>query len=139
MKSIFVLFILLLVMAGCHNQPIGYLQTENAVYAPNKMAIRIVLDEEEDAYRIKNVAPWVSPKLQGVIGTSPIYYEIVQVHSPNGGDTTLFKQLIQVRGGGRMELPLVSDITPGQYCVTLRVYNEGHSSIVKNAFTFDVN
>ena len=37
-----------------------------------------------------------------------------------------------------MEFPLISDITPGRYTVSLRVWNEGHSSIIKDVFTFIV-
>lgn len=53
-------------------------------------------------YRIYNVAPWVSPKMQGVIGTNPIRYEIAGVESADG-DAEMFRSLLTVRGGGRME------------------------------------
>ena len=85
-----------------------------------------------------NMAPWVSPKLQGVIGTSPIEFEVVEVEATEGGNAELFRHLVNVRGGGRMEFPLISDITPGRYRVSLRVFNEGYSHIVKDVFTFIV-
>ena len=94
-------------------------------------------DEELDAYRIYNVAPWVSPKMQGVIGTNPIRYEIAGVESADG-DAEMFRSLLTVRGGGRMEFPLVSDITPGEYRISIRVSNEGHSRVLENIFTFNV-
>lgn len=124
-------------LAGCSDQEIGYLQTVNAVYVPDRMDIRLVLDEELDAYRIYNVAPWVSPKMQGVIGTNPIRYEIAGIESADG-DAEMFRSLLTVRGGGRMEFPLVSDITPGEYRISIRVSNEGHSRVLENIFTFNV-
>lgn len=123
--------------AGCEEQAIGYLQTDNALYVPDRMDIRLTLDEELDAYRIYNVAPWVSPKMQGVIGTSPIYFEIAGVESTDG-DPEMFRSLLTIRGGGRMEFPLVSDIPVGEYRISVRICNEGHSRILENAFTFIV-
>lgn len=124
-------------IAGCSDQEVGYLQTDNAVYVPDQMDIRLILDEELDAYRIYNVAPWVSPMMQGVIGTEPIRYEIEKVESTDG-NAEMFRSLLTVRGGGRMEFPLVSDIVPGEYRISIRVSNEGHSRILENIFTFNV-
>ena len=141
MKKYIVIIGLLLggMLAGCHKADVGYLQTDNAKYVPDTLNIRLVLDEELDAFRIYNVSPWVGPKMQGVIGTPPIYFEVTNVTSSSeGANPTLFKHLLSVRGGGRMEFPLVSDITPGRYVVSLRIYNEGSSKEVKNAFTFIV-
>ena len=50
----------------------------------------------------------------------------------------MFRSLLTVRGGGRMEFPLVSDITPGEYRISIRVSNEGHSRVLENIFTFNV-
>ena len=122
---------------ACTEQPVGYLQTDNAVYVPNHMDIRLVLDEDLDAFRIYNVAPWVSPKMQGVIGTNPISYEIVGVESEDG-DADMFRHLLVIRGGGRMEFPLVSDIPPGEYRVSVQVSNEGYTQVLNNIFTFNV-
>lgn len=140
MKKYIVIVGILIGMAclGCHKSDIGYLQTENAKYVPDTMVIRLVLDEDLDAFRIHNVSPWVSPKMQGVIGTAPIDFEISDVKSTEGGNVPLFKHLLSVRGGGRMEFPLVSDITPGRYTVSLRISNEGNSTVVNDAFTFIV-
>ena len=71
-----------------------------------------------------------------MIGTSPIEFEVVEVEATEGGNAELFRHLVNVRGGGRMEFPLISDITPGRYRVSLRVFNEGYSHIVKDVFTF---
>lgn len=125
-------------MAGCHDVTEGYLITDNAMYTPDTMEIRLVLGETLDAYRMHNLSPWVSPKLQGVIGTTPIEYEVVEVKATEGGNAPLFKHLVSVRGGGRMEFPLISDITPGRYTVSLRVFNEGYSHVINDVFTFIV-
>lgn len=141
MKNYFHSLVLLfggLLATGCQDIPVGYLNAENAQYLPDTMIIRLELDETEDAYRMHNLAPWVSPQLQGVIGTAPLEYEVVEVKATEGGDPELFQHLVSVRGGGRMEFPLISDITPGRYTVSLRVWNEGHSSIIKDVFTFIV-
>ncbi len=122
---------------ACSKQETGYMQTGNAVYIPNEMDIRLILDENLDAYRIYNVAPWVSPKLQGVIGTNPMTYAIEKVESPDG-DAEMFRALLTIRGGGHMEFPLVSDIPVGEYIVSVRVSNEGHSHVLNNIFTFHV-
>lgn len=123
-------------LCGCHEVTVGYLQTENAVYVPDSMVIRRVLDETKDAYRMYNVAPWVSPKIQGLIGTDPLMFAIERVRASEGADPELFKHLLNIRGSGRMEFPLISDIPRGRYIVSVRVYNEGHSSVIKDAFTF---
>lgn len=140
-RRIFVMSVILLSgllsMSGCEKQQIGFLEVGNAAYLPNSMDIRLTLDEELDAYRIYNVAPWVSPKLQGVIGTNVITYAIEEVISDDG-DAAMFKSLVSVRGGGRMEFPLVSDIPAGKYVVSIRVANEGHSVLLKDIFTFIV-
>ena len=125
-------------LMSCHDTTEGYLKTDSARYVPDTMEIRLQLDETLDAYRMHNMAPWVSPKLQGVIGTSPIEFEVVEVEATEGGNAELFRHLVNVRGGGRMEFPVISDITPGRYRVSLRVFNEGYSHIVKDVFTFIV-
>lgn len=128
----------LLSLCSCREVTVGYLQTQEAVYVPDSMFIRLVLDENLDAYRMYNLSPWVSPKLQGVLGTPPLLYEIVEVKASEGGNAKLFRQLLGIRGGGRMEFPLFSDITPGHYMVSVRVYNEGYSEVIGDAFTFIV-
>lgn len=138
-NSIYIFLIILSAMfVNCQDIPVGYLVTDNAQYLPDTMVVRLQMDETLDAYRMHNMAPWVSPQLQGVIGTPPIEYEVIDVKATEGGNAELFQHLISVRGGGRMEFPLISDITPGRYTVSLRIWNEGHSGIVEDVFTFIV-
>ena len=105
-------------LMSCHDTTEGYLKTDSARYVPDTMENRL--------------------QLQGVIGTSPIEFEVVEVEATEGGNAELFRHLVNVRGGGRMEFPLISDITPGRYRVSLSVFNEGYSHIVKDVFTFIV-
>ncbi len=123
---------------GCQEITVGYLNAENAKYIPDKMEIRLVLDEELDAFRIYNVSPWVTPKMQGVTGTEPMEFEISEVKATEGGNAELFKHLLTIRGGGRMSFPLVSDITPGEYTVSVRISNEGYTKEAIDVFTFIV-
>lgn len=58
-------------LMSCHDTTEGYLKTDSARYVPDTMEIRLQLDETLDAYRMHNMAPWVSPKLQGVTALLP--------------------------------------------------------------------
>lgn len=138
MKSIYSVFFLVFALWGCHDVKVGYLKADNAEYAPTSIVVRKELDPEEDELRIMNDANWVSPKIQGVLGTNPLNYELVNVTATEGGDAEAFKQEVVVRGGGIMELPLHTKVPKGHYLVSLRVYNEGYSAELKNAFTFIV-
>lgn len=137
MRGYWLLILFLAGMTACHQPTVGFLQAGNAVYVPDTMRVRKVLNPVDDAYRIANNAPWVSPKLQGLAGTAPITYEIAGVTSTDG-DATLFRNLVTIRGGGRMEFPLKSAIPAGRYVVSVRVSNEGYSHVVEDAFTFIV-
>ena len=137
MTKYFVLIGLILVWWGCHNPTPGYLETGNAQYVPDTMIIRKELDPLKDAYRKMNNAPWVSPKCQGVDGTAPLLFEIVDVTSVDG-DAAMFKSFLKIRGGGRMEFPLKVSVPVGHYLVSVRVSNEGYSEVIPDVFTFIV-
>ncbi|MBC5622045.1 MULTISPECIES: hypothetical protein [Butyricimonas] len=138
MKSIYSVFFLVFALWSCHDVKVGYLKADNAEYDPTSIVVRKELDPEEDELRIMNDANWVSPKIQGVLGTNPLNYELVNVTATEGGDAEAFKQEVVVRGGGIMELPLHTKVPKGHYLVSLRVYNEDYSAELKNAFTFIV-
>lgn len=137
MKKYLVLAGLVWVVWACHKPAPGYLEADNAQYVPDTMIIRRELDPLKDAYRKMNNAPWVSPICQGVDGTAPVIFEIADVTSDDG-DAAMFKSLLSIRGGGRMEFPLVVSVPAGRYVVTLRVSNEGYSKILPEVFTFIV-
>lgn len=138
MKSIYTLFFLVFVLWSCHDVKVGYLKADNAEYDPTSMVIRKELDPVEDELRIQNETNWVSPKIQGVLGTNPLNYELLDVNVSEGGDKELFKKEVIVRGAGIMELPLRTTLPKGRYEVSLRVYNEDYSADIRNAFTFIV-
>lgn len=139
MKSIYYsLFFLMFALWGCHDVKVGYLKADHAEYDPASMTVRKELDPEEDALRIENGTNWVSPKIQGVLGTNPLSYELVDVTVTEGGNKDLFVKELIVRGGGLMELPLYTKVPKGHYQVSLRVYNDDYSVELKDAFTFIV-
>lgn len=138
MKQVYLFLVLVMTCWGCQDMKIGYLKADNAGYLPNELEVKKTLDPVEDAVRIANEAPWVTPKIQGVLGTPPLLYEFVNVKASDGGDAELFKQEIIVRGGGVMELPLYTKLPAGRYVVTLRVSNDGYSSALSDVYTFIV-
>ena len=138
MKSIYTLFFLVFALWSCHDVKVGYLKADKAEYDPASIVVRKELDPVEDALRIKNETNWVSPKVQGVLGTNPLKYELIDVNVSEGGDKELFKREVLVRGGRIMELPLHTTLPKGRYEVSLRVYNDDYSAELKDAFTFIV-
>lgn len=137
-------FILLLSLTACHDMKVGYLQTENASYDPNMMyAYRN--PDESDYMHYDRDTPWFSPKMQGVAGTAPINYEFYSVKAKDGGNAELFLQAVNsgdilVQGAGLILLfpEAVKKIPDGTYAVSIRVYNEDHSDILEDAFTYIV-
>ncbi len=138
MKQVYLFLVLIIACWGCQDMKIGYLKVENAGYLPNELEVRKTLDPVEDEVRIANEAPWVTPKIQGVLGTSPLLFEFVSVKALDGGDAEVFKKEITVRGGGVMELPLYTELPVGCYVVTLKVSNDGYSELLSDVYTFVV-
>lgn len=138
MRNIYILLLLGLICFGCNETEVGYLKTENAGYLPNELVVRKTLDPEEDAKRIENNAPWVTGRIQGVLGTNPLIYDFVSVKAPSEKAAEIFTSEIVVRGSGILELPLQTKLPVGDYVVTLRVSNEGYSDILSDVFTFSV-
>lgn len=138
MKHVYLICSILLALWACNDPTIGYLQTEGAGYLPAEMEIRNTLDPEEDAVRIENQAPWVTGKIQGVLGTAPLIYSFESVKASEGGDAEAFSKVINVRGAGMMEIPIDANLPAGRYTVSIRVSNEGYSAVLPDAFTFIV-
>lgn len=94
-----------------------------------------------DYIRWKLDMPWLSTKIQGVLGTQPMYMEIKDVVSESGDEAgaAAMRELLTVRGDGMLILPIdVSSIPVGRYKVSLNIYNEGYSQNVENVFTIIV-
>ena len=95
MKQVYLFLVLIITCWGCQDMKVGYLKAENAGYLPNELEVKKTLDPVEDAVRMANEAPWVTQKIQGVLGTSPLSFEFVSVKASEGGDAEVFKKEIQ--------------------------------------------
>ncbi len=93
---------------------IGYLKADNAEYDPAFMVIRKELDPIEDALRIKNETNWVSPKIQGVLGTNPLNFKLLDVIISDGGDKELFKKGVNCTGGWYYGIAFVYETSKGR-------------------------
>lgn len=138
MKVIVILISLFIVLfCGCHEKTIGYLITENASYEPDTTIIPQILDPIKDAVRIENKAPWVTFNLQGYEGTAQIHFSIESVRSSAGEEQAeLFKNELEIRGGGAMLYPFEHKAGPGEYTVSIRLTNLGYSHVIEDAYTF---
>lgn len=140
MERIVIILLVILSIGACNDVKVGYLQTKDASYAPkDSLVIRKVLgDDKYDDNRLANNAPWVTGNISGVLGTEPLFYELVGVKALNGTEeeAALLAKEITVRGCGKMEVPLKPEAPAGRYVVTLRVSNEGYSAILSDIFTF---
>lgn len=126
--------------ASCRRVPVGYLDVRVASFKPKEgYAYKELLPESN---WVKYKSPFSSTQIQGVSGTEPINYDFASVKASEGGDAALFRQCVeqgtvQVKGGriylhqeAAQRLPL------GRYLISIRVYNEDHTAIVPDAFTF---
>ena len=78
-------------------------------------------------------------QIEQVLGTQPLQYSLYSVKSINGQEAADdFAQYVTVIGGGRMYVDAKVDSPVGYYTVSLKVENEGHSTILSDIFTFDV-
>lgn len=126
-------------ISSCNKIPVGYLQTENASFEPDTMyAYRNI--QPGDIHLLEN-SPWTSLVIQGVAGTVPINYEFAGVQAKNGGDAAAFEKAvnaghIMVQGGiVRVFQKAVESMPNGIYTLTIKVYNEGHSAVLKDIIT----
>ncbi|MDD7461165.1 MAG: hypothetical protein PUK67_01570 [Prevotellaceae bacterium] len=126
-------------ISSCNKIPVGYLQTEDASFAPDTMyAYRNI---RPDDIRLLEKSPWTSLVIQGVAGTVPINYEFAGVQAKEGGDAAAFEKAVNaghvtVQGGiVRVFQEAVENIPNGVYTLSLKVYNEGHSAILKDIIT----
>ena len=67
-------------------------------------------------------------------------YEFAGVEVSEGGDATVFEQLVKekrIKVDGGLVLVFqdaVEKLTNGKYAISIKVYNDDHSSVLKNAF-----
>lgn len=96
----YISIIICLALFSCHDVKVGYLETEAAQYNPNVLEVT----KSQDANEPLHV---VSPPIEGVEGTQPIYITIRQVTTTDGDKVAFLKE--------------VTD--PGKRCFLTPVYN----------------
>lgn len=140
MKVYYILLVAILSSGlwGCHDITVGFLETGNALYFPDTLEVRRELDPTRvpDKVMIASGAEWVSNEISGVLGTSPLEYEIIEVKAKDGGDADLFLEQVRIIGGGRFYFPSKEIKAPnGTYTLSIRVSNPGYSAELKDIFT----
>jgi len=142
-RALFAVAFIAMAVAACNTMPVGFLRTEGASFSPD--TLNVYHNPHASTPRYNDHRPWVSYRIQGVAGPTPINYELADVKATEGGDAEKFKALAQkgllkVDGGmivlmqeGVAELP-----TSGRYTLSLRVYNDGHSQTISDVYTIIV-
>lgn len=138
MKKIIILCSLAIVIAvsSCHKVAIGYLLTDNALYAKD-FEVFITPDPVIDKVRINYKSPWVGKPISGVLGTEPIFYTIVDIESEDG-NADVMKNEVSIYGDGRFNMPFEMKTPPGTYKVTIKISNEDHSAVKPDILTIIV-
>lgn len=142
MKKLLYIFAIVPLFAffSCDGPKIGYLKVHDAGFSPDSLVIPAVLvasaPGDKDWVRVQNDAPWVTLSIDGVLGTQPLHYSLLDVKASEGGDAEIFKKEIVVRGAGAMQMPLRPQSPSGRYVVSLKVANEGYSADLIDVYTF---
>ena len=126
----YISIIICLALFSCQDVKVGYLETEVAQYNPNVLEVT----KSQDANEPLHV---VSPPIEGVEGTQPIYITIRQVTTTDG-DKVAFLKEVTVRGNGAFDIPVYNNIPAGTYQISLQVENEDYSDILEDIFTIVV-
>lgn len=89
-------------------------------------------------YRLKFEIPWVTPQIEGVEGTEPLVYTILEIKGPGLEAVNKFSDYIEIIGGGRIciQQEVVENVPAGEYVVSVRVNNEEREKVFPDAFTF---
>lgn len=139
MKRSIIYTFLLFVFFGCRDIRIGYLDYDNAGYNPSEMTIRILdPSNKEDQDRITREVHWVSNPIEGIEGTQPVLYSLSSVTDASLKDVTSDFSTLDVRGGGVLDVDYDHNLSPGVYKISIKVYNEGYDTILKDIFTIIV-
>ena len=124
---------------SCADIKVGYLDTQNAVFAPDSVVVYHHPDTTSLRYR--NQAPYVSTLMQGVSGTAPINYELAGVTASEGGDADTFVRLasekrVSMQGGTLWVWQDAANRLPlGKYVISVKVTNEDHEQIIPHCLT----
>lgn len=129
MKRLIYVFMIACAVVACEGKAVGFLLVDDAEYDPAYMTIRWAseLDLVEDSTRVRLQFPWVSPEVQGVLGTVPFQYYMEEVYTSDG-DVSSFKKYARLRmGDGCFEIPYDHEIKKGTYVIGINIRNEGYS------------
>lgn len=130
-KYIFLFSVLIMMFSGCQDVRVGYLETRDAVYAPDSMVVKSVLDPVEDELQIKFKIPWQSTSIEGVLGTAPVRYSIKSIDSEHPDAASQFT----MQGAGIIELQHDHTVPPGRYVFSVLIENEGYSVVLDSIYT----
>lgn len=135
-RILFILSVIYFGLVSCDEKE-GYLITENAVYDPDTMIVRVTPDPELDEVRMEHESPWQSLKMQGYEGTERIDFSVESVSSTAGEDAAAtFMKEVTVLGGGVLRYPYNGKSPVGRYTIAVRLTGPGYSQVVEKAFTF---
>lgn len=130
----YIVFLWLIVTAiSCHDVKIGYLETENAVYVPDSLIVDLGWTVE-NYVRWENESDWVSTGIQGVLGTAPITYRIIDVKVDGEGDAEAMKAACKINGGGIFIVPFHHKIPKGIYIMSIEISNGDYHYIKDDIF-----
>lgn len=117
---------------SCDDITKGYLETDEAGYATD--TLRIVLDPGST-----DTIPYQSERIQGIIGTFPIHYELAAFRNASGEETEdgiTFQ--IEMVLNGVFQIAKNHTIPKGIYTADLRVWNLGRSFVLPGIYTIVV-
>lgn len=134
MKNLILILSVFIALASCRDSEVGYLEAEEAVYVPDSLVVRNTPDPVIDAIRIENNAPWLTNPIQGIIGTQPLSFTIVDVKGVSEQIKTLIKEKVTIDGAGRIWVPLDAGLPVGEYILSLKVQNEGQTRYLNDIF-----
>lgn len=127
-----------LLPVSCDEVPQGSHETENAVYTPDSIVIKAILDTIIDARIIKFEIPWQSNAIEGVLGTFPMTYKIIDIHSDTDFDLQYALDLLYVRNNGVIIIPTNHKFPVGKYNMTIAVTNVTGTTILSDIFSIIV-
>lgn len=138
MKPIYLILLILPFFHSCHDMDEGYLIVKNAEYVIDSMVIPKIADKIKHRERIENQSPWVTDKIDGVLGTEPILYKLHAVKASKGESAArifINKDLI-IKGAGRMDVQLYPEAPKGNYLISLQVSAGDYTAILEDIYKF---
>lgn len=127
----------MLILAGigfysCDDITKGYLETGEAGYVTDTLRIALAPDSRDSI-------PYQSEKIQGVIGTFPIYYELAALRDDSGREVeAVIASQVEVVLTGVFRIAKDHTIPVGTYRADLRVWNLGRSFVLPGIYTIVV-